>query len=60
MAVSVSHDTFIFVAMVLYLAQLILGRKEKRKEKKAVGGGGSNDTGIDGPIKDLPGRETHN
>lgn len=61
MAVSVSHDTFIFVAMVLYLAQLILGKKEKKNEKKAsVGGGGSNDAGIDGPIKDLPGKETHN
>jgi len=61
MAVSVSHGAFIFVAMALYLAQLILGRKEKKNEKKAsVGGGGSNDAGIDGPIRDLPGKETHN
>lgn len=59
MAVSVSHDTFIFVAMVLYLSQLILGKKNEKKA--SVGGGGSNnDTGIDGPIKDLPGKETHN
>jgi hypothetical protein len=62
MAVSVSHGAFIFVAMALYLAQLILGKKnEKKNEKKAVGGGGSNnDTGIDGTIRDLPGKETHN
>lgn len=61
MAVSVSHDLFIFVAMALYLAQLILGKREKKNEKKAsVGGGGSNDTGIDGTIRDLPGKETHN
>ncbi len=62
MAVSVSHGAFIFVAMALYLAQLILGKKEKKNEKKASvgGGGGSNDAGIDGPIRDLPGKETHN
>jgi hypothetical protein len=62
MAVSVSHGAFIFIAMALYIAQLILGRKEKKNEKEAsVGGGGSNnDTGIDGPIRDLPGKETHN
>jgi len=58
MAVSVSHDAFIFVAMALYLIQLIsIGKKN---EKKASVGGGSNDTGIDGPIRDLPGKETHN
>lgn len=56
MAVSVSHDPFIFVAMALYIVQLVLGKK---KEKKVSGGGGSNDTGIDGPIRDLPGKETH-
>ena len=62
MAISVSHDPFIFVAMALYLAQLILGKKnEKKNEREAsVGGGGSNDTGIDGTIRDLPGKETHN
>ena len=61
MAISVSHDLFIFVAMALYLAQLILGKREKKNEKKVVGGGGSNnDTDIDGTIRDLPGKETHN
>ena len=61
MAISVSHGAFIFVAMALYLAQLILGKREKKNEKKVVGGGGSNnDTGIDGTIRDLPGKETHN
>lgn len=58
MAVSVGQDLFIFVAMALYLVQLTL--IGKKNEKKASGGGGSNDTGIDGPIKDLPGKETHN
>lgn len=60
MAVSVSHDTFIFVAMVLYLSQLILGKKNEKKVSVGGGGGSNNDTGIDGPIKDLPGKETHN
>lgn len=56
MAVSVSHGAFIIVAMALYLIQLI--SMGKKKEKMASDGGGSNDTGIDGPIKDLPNKET--
>ncbi len=58
MAVSVSHDLFIFVAMALYIIQLI--STGKKNEEKASSGGGSSDTGIDGTIKDLPGKETHN
>jgi hypothetical protein len=58
MAISVSRDLFIFVAMALYIIQLIsIGKKT---EKKSSVGGGSNDIGIDGTIKDLPGKETHN
>ena len=56
MAVSVSHGPFIFVAIALYLIQLIL--IGKKNEKKASKGGGSNEPGIDGQIKDLPGKET--
>ena len=56
MAVSISHGAFMAVAMVLYAIQLILAGK--KNEKKASRGGGSNEPGIDGPIKDLPGKET--
>ena len=56
MAISVSIGPFIFVAIALYLIQLIL--IGKKNEKKASKGGGSNEPGIDGPIKDLPGKET--
>ena len=58
MAVSVSIGQFIFVAIALYLIQLILAGK--KNEKNVSNGGGSNEPGIDGPIKDLPGKETHN
>lgn len=51
-----SAGPFIFVAIALYLIQLIL--IGKKNEKKASKGGGSNEPGIDGTIRDLPGKKT--
>lgn len=56
MAVSVSHDPFIFVAMALYLIQMVLMRG-KDGEKK-VGGGGETVDEPSGIIKELPNKET--
>ena len=55
MAISVSHDAFIFVAMALYLIQMVLMRKKEPSDKHIDGGGEAIDE-PGGPIKDLPGR----
>ena len=54
MAVSVSHGALIFVAMALYLIQMVLMRG-KDGEKK-VGGGGETVDEPSGTIKELPRR----
>ena len=55
MAVSVSHGALIFVAMALYLLQMVLMRKKEPSDKHIDGGGGAIDE-PSGPIKDLPRR----
>ena len=57
MAVSVSHGAFIFVAMALYLIQMVLMR-EKEGEKKVGGGGGKTVDEPSDTINDLPNKET--
>ena len=56
MAVSVSHGAFIFVAMALYLLQMVLMRKKEPSDEHIDGGGGEVIDEPRGPIKDLPGR----
>ena len=55
MAVSVSHGAFIFVAMALYLIQMVLIRKKEPSDEHIDGGGEAIDE-PGGPIKDLPGK----
>ena len=43
MAVSVSHGAFIFVAMALYILQMVLMRKKEPSDKHIDGGGEAND-----------------
>ena len=57
MAISVSHDLFIFVAMALYLIQMVLMRG-KDGGNKIDGGGGKTVDEPSGTIKDLPNKDT--